>query len=350
MKSYVFKQVGYKKKYTQDGEFVDIDDSCANVLFIGGIHGNELGTIRLAYDLIREFESYEHYEKDRYKDIGIIAVIPCVNESGMRNNTREVSENYADLNRGWCDNPRNDLLMEIDGLEKEYGIKFHIVVDMHCSPNVAPMFLLNRNQTYVNDIVDAISHTLDENVSSLNDVYYCVRDTRINTLKRQMSNNTRIILTYEQSGYEVSIPKQNSRSMSYFTDTFIPYLVPRLRSIINNGSKYPTNTFDKDYLCRHIICNTEGILRIPTTYECDNDYGYHDIRNIISNGDTIAEVLDVETNEVIEEIKWYHKPFELFPHVRNARIIELETSYPYEKYVTPGTIIAMVQPLISVKR
>lgn len=340
MKSYVFKQAGYK--VTEDGR-VDIDDSCANVLFIGGVHGNELGTIRLAYDLIREFENYKQYH---YKDIGIIAVIPCVNESGMRNNTREVSENYADLNRGWCDNPRNDLPTEIDRIEKEYCIKFHIIVDMHCSPNVAPMFLLNRDQTYVNDIVDAINTVEEERISSTSNVYYCVRDTRINTLKRQMSNNNRIILTYEQSGYETSDPHLNMHQLYYFVNTFIPYLVPKLRSIINHGSKFQETTFNRDYLCRHIICNTEGILRIAET----DDDNYNGVGSIISNWNTIAEVLDVETNEVIEKIRWDYDPSYSFPKFNNARIVELETSYPYEKYVTPGNIIAMVQPLIPVKR
>lgn len=340
MKSYVFKQEGYLKGYS-DGH---VDERYTNVLFIAGVHGNELGTIRLAYQLIEEFEDYG---EGHYKRIGLIGVIPCVNQSGMRNNTRDVSENYADLNRGWDDDPRSDLLEEIGRMEKEYGIKFHIIVDMHCSPNIAPVFLLNRDQMYINQIVHTVESFNKEAVEYLEPIHCCVRDTRITTFKRTFSNKERIVLTYEQSGYEKSNPQYNASMSHYITEAFLENIVPKLRDVINVGSSVPDNYidnhFDCKYLCQHIICNTEGILRLPTAY---GKNGAYDLGYEISNGDIIAEVLDVETNELIEEIKWYYKPNKSFPDENNARIVELETECHYERYVTPGTIIAMIQPII----
>lgn len=310
-----------------------------NVLFIAGIHGNEIGTIQLAYSLIKNFEEFSDYE-----NIGIIGVIPCVNQSGLRNNTRNATEDYSDLNRGWKDNPRSDLLDVITEMERQYSTKFHIVVDMHCSPNIAPIFLLNRDQKYVSEIMDAIDESVHDLPSELsfsirNRVFGCVRDTSISTFKRSYSNEKRIVLTYEQSGYGEALHSLNTEMVNYFASIFMTTLVPKLRNILTENK--PSVNYDTNYLCKHIITNTEGLLCI---------YKNVFLGCIVRYGDAIAAIRDIRTDEIIETIRYlpnydYAKQSSSDLNKEKGIVVELETSTGNDIYVTPGRIVAMIQPI-----
>ena len=103
-------------------------DTLKNILIIAGIHGNEIGTISLAYDLIH---TISHTKKEElqtlFPDIREITILPVANYEAMRSCKRDIVHTTNDLNRGWFTDRystiRTDILDEIE--------KADVVIDMN---------------------------------------------------------------------------------------------------------------------------------------------------------------------------------------------------------------------------
>ena len=161
------------------------------ILILAGVHGNELGTILLAND-INEWATPKNLLEH---DIAILDIWTHVNISGTRNKTRDYVQNDPgmDLNRGYSiDRPSADDIRKeiIDLISKN---DYDIVIDMHCSHNIAPTFLIDADQDYAPEICKwCTEHHFN----------CMVRECHNDTIKRFTSDCDIIGLTWEQPGMQ----------------------------------------------------------------------------------------------------------------------------------------------------
>lgn len=124
-----YKNPNYK---CQDSYF---EGNAIDVLFIGGIHGNEVNTIMA----VGAMAKMPHPHSNIDPHIRTVGFIPCANFDAARANSRGVSKDTSDLNRGWFNSDYRKQLSEIMS-------RYDVIIDCHCSEDIAPLFYLSTQQ------------------------------------------------------------------------------------------------------------------------------------------------------------------------------------------------------------
>lgn len=265
-----------------------LDHKCGiKVLILAGVHGNELGTILLARD-INKWATPKNLADN---GIATLDIWTDINFSGTRNKTREYVANDPgmDLNRGYSiDRPSADDIRKeiIDLISKN---NYEIVIDMHCSPNLAPMFLIDANQDYAPEICEwCDKHHLN----------CMVRECCSDTIKRFVSNYCDSIgMTWEQPGMNDSL-NYNSENRRYLFKHWINEIIPNLKYLRNKVSNCPhkraKNSNDENLIdilefCEvrknyRLIPNSHKAYIIPSGYQ-----GIFIPSENVSNGSRVEE-------------------------------------------------------------
>lgn len=205
------------------------DHKHSKLVLTAGVHGDEIGTIliltAIARTLLEASKDPVHFPYPDWDMIkfNTIQIIPCVNVSGMQNGRRAMSTecDITDLNRCWNppittrDTINTAINSMMDPIKKGESIIF---VDMHCSPTIEPMFLINADQPSAG----RITHWGD--MSGLKVV---VRDGPPDTLKMRYDGGDIIALTWEQEGMSKSSCIDNTYVVLW-VQRWLNHIIPAL--------------------------------------------------------------------------------------------------------------------------
>ena len=278
---------------------VNDKDSLKNILIIAGIHGNEIGTISLAYDLIH---TISHTKKEElqtlFPDIREITILPVANYEAMRSCKRDIVHTTNDLNRGWFTDRyatiRTDILDEIE--------KADVVIDMHSSENCTELLYINSNSDH------SICRKMIGFAQYIG-VDYAVTHSNNDTIK-DFTNSTpgKIGITWEQKGLNRVYPEVNNRAHS------------KIMNILKYIGKIDSHIYYDDiYNCITLANNIEGLFK--PVLQVSND---------ITRGCIIGSIIDMKTGEVIENIVSY--------------VTGTIISMSYSKYAKSGEVSILIQP------
>ena len=237
-----------------------------SLLIIAGIHGKEIGTISLAYDIIHRLKNgcdnkkeltttkrkdisyYKEFNLVDYKSdfwnafhhIKSIKIIPNCNMDEVRN-----QKTLSDLNRNWdCISARSFLKDIIDDSD--------IVIDLHCSPDqMANQVLLDIDQPDVDYI--------REKIKEMN-IQYMIRGIKEATIKRYVnSHDDKLGITWEQMGYNYINKDVNDIAINQLFKIFetIGDIYWEIRT---QKEEEKTKNGSSCTLARTIVSNTEGIV------------------------------------------------------------------------------------------
>jgi len=163
-----------------------------NVLFIAGVHGNELTAMNICKNL--------HIKcKQKSYDKANITFLNYVNMYGLKRCVRECysEENSEDLNRHHFErnhkHPRDIIYEEIN--------KHDIIIDIHSSPWISNFFLINNNSN------TDINYFINKNIG------YVVRDSDAKTIKNYCLSLGKLGFTYESSGLRIVDNESSNRGV-----------------------------------------------------------------------------------------------------------------------------------------
>lgn len=241
-------------------------DSKLRVLILAGVHGDEIGTIYLAYNLIRYLDEGEF----PFKHISKLTIIPVVNYSGLRECTRYTNNNYQDLNREWsvCRDTRSELSEFIDESD--------VIIDLHCSDNCDTMLLIDREMNNARAL---------KSFCKLINFHYTILSGNNSTLKRYINDDKgKVGITWEQRGLVTCDHLDNVKN----TENLI-HLLSKIHLIEN-------------YLLDHEEIQDTEVAQLVTNriegiYEPVCDLG-----STLEDGDLIGRIKDLDTDQVIERI------------------------------------------------
>lgn len=172
------------------------DNDGISVLFIGGVHGNEINTI-MAVGAIAKMPVPCSSIDPHIREVGFI---PCANFEAFRVNCRGYVSDNTDLNRGWKD---SNYRSQLESIIAEYDV----VIDCHCSEDIAPLFYLSTSQP-ATDICamircferEYINYALSNNANDTIKVTHTMRPGFYHPLcgsyRKQLS------ITWEENGME----------------------------------------------------------------------------------------------------------------------------------------------------
>lgn len=232
--------------------FEDAREDGIIVSVFSGVHGNELATMIIADKLIDMCKEYvnRHIEKSKFNNIKCINIIPCVNKTGLQKLKREFispEQDASDMNRCWVEiGEENE---RIRNTLKHYISISNVVIDLHCSNNITPSFLIDS------DTPDIIKY-LDW--CETNDIPCVVRDTSGDTIKGYTYSKGKVGLTWEQNGLDGcdmtsgELNEITERMFDIINKTF--YLHKSIK-----GSKIDSNINIDDYRMTQITSPCDGI-------------------------------------------------------------------------------------------
>lgn len=210
--------------------------SAPSVLILAGVHGDEIGTISLAYDLIHTIN-----DKDlQFKNLSRINIVPVVNREGMRNQSRELVNGSNDLNRNW-DQSTYTIRDELMNLINDYDI----ILDLHCSEYCDSIFLLDSRMQKLSSIIPVLDKC---------GIHYCIQDSHNATLKWYADSHDKIGLTWEQIGLNYLDEGVNAESL-----TTILNLLDNIHLMIES----PDYTQEIEYPISYPLQNKREGLYIP---------------------------------------------------------------------------------------
>lgn len=128
-------------------------NNAISVLFIGGIHGNEINTI-MAIGAKAKMP-FPHSKIDPH--IKTVGFIPCANFDAFRVNARGINKDASDLNRGWYN---SDYRGQLEEIMKRYDV----IIDCHCSDDISPLFYLSTHQP-ATDVCAMVRHFERERIN-----------------------------------------------------------------------------------------------------------------------------------------------------------------------------------------
>lgn len=200
-----------------------------SVLFIGGIHGNEVNTIMAIGARSKMPIPCDHIDP-HIKKVGFI---PCANFDAFRGNVRGTTKDLSDLNRGWVE---TDYRKEL----KEIMNGYDVIIDCHCSENISPLFYLSTYQP-ATDVCASIRHFEREQIN------YALSCNTNDTIKLAHTHR----LTYHpQTGYyrkQLSLTWEEN-GMSYQQSS-----VESTEQMIDDMLKYYAYTMYRDALIQELI-------------------------------------------------------------------------------------------------
>jgi predicted deacylase len=228
------------------------------ILVIAGVHGNELTPVMSASIL----ERYLTQDSPNYSEL---TVINFVNEQGIRDNTREMPI-QNDLNRMFkSDN------VDIFETLKENIDNSDVVIDIHSSPLCTDFVLINRDK-FCNSYV---------NFCRSSDIYYVIRNSSNDTIKKYCLDNDKIGFTIELNKLDIvdiNSAKNGAR------------IILKLISNVSTLTIESLNPIYSHYI--EFNSSSEGIF-IPSNKK---------LGDIVTNGDLIGDL--ILFNGQSEEIKY----------------------------------------------
>lgn len=285
-----------------------------SILFIAGVHGNELSSIALARSI---YKSLKDDDIDGYDDIdeyltkckiSKITIAPCVNFEAVRSSSRNIIQSNQDLNRAWSTQrlvPRNT----ITELIRDHDI----IVDLHSSPNCANMFYFDVKQKGFMDYIKFCDKTK---------CIYAVSDSYNDSIKSyacQIPN--KIGFTWEMPGMNTINYNAVLCARSYFINNFLYEIVDFVKS--HTFDEYVKNKYRELFTSKTIVANSEGI------YKACCSIG----DTIKNNDDIIYKMCDI--NNCYQEDVQIVSPY-------SGVIIASELN----SYIKPGEFLVSIQPKI----
>lgn len=279
---------------------ISFDQKGEKLLIISGVHGNEVGAVKLSFKL------YEYYKnRDNITEapgISSITFIYVANREGIRRNIRDQVYD-SNLNNSFNTedmDSKQEIITEIK--DAKY------VIDLHCSPYIANGFLLEDDfKSYL------VKEFLEENfkLELFNgDLNYSVRSTRSNTIKSLVNKcNDKFGFTWEQNGMD-----RNSLD----NNTSLRMLIKFISKLHKLQIKPKT-----DY-------NMELSFVITTPAEGYLDY-YYNLGASIRKDSLFGCIRDIYTNEIIYDIR---VPFDCKFIIGNNNL-----------YVNCFDFVAMIHPI-----
>ena len=317
------------------------------VAIVAGVHGNELGTMALAYNLLKHYNGFieekdiiskgeEQLERDDSHTITItikhdhnifhwidpyraplegicsMTIIPVVNEIGLRDSTREQNQCTADLNRGYeniyTDNVRNIINLIVKNSD--------VVIDLHCSSNLAKCFILDMDMSKLSLLIDNMS-TFSKQSDTI--FPYIIKGATPGTLKHYTNSfPNKLGFTWEQSGMNEILPDVNRESFCTLIP-FIQYISELYHKTIEIESPNIMETPVK-----HYIAPVSGIVSTPIKDDFKTKYVK------VYKGDILFIINDFEGNALfIQRAE------------EDVHVILLNTN----RWVNFENLVAMVQPI-----
>lgn len=177
-------------------EFVVNDHGRFTVTFIAGVHGNEYGAMLLAGTIADILSEHDDNLLSANPFIHSVYILQYANVTGFINDTRDMVINGAnDLNRMWGDT------VNVRELIKQLVRESDVVIDMHTSPQVAQMFLLER----CDNTSGLMADILMDRTLKVPTPAFGMRHTDPNemgmTIKSYVNSMNKIGLTWEQKHY-----------------------------------------------------------------------------------------------------------------------------------------------------
>lgn len=201
-----------------------------DVLFIGGIHGDEINTIMAVGAMAKMPHPHEHIDPHIRK----VGFIPCANFEALRLNARGINADTSDLNRGWFKSNYRTWLSEVLS-------EYDVIIDCHCSENIAPLFYLSTYQP-ASDVCALIRYFEREKInyalsSNANDTIKITHTMRPGFYHPLIGNyRKQLTLTWEENG------------MSYQRDS-----VESTKAMICNMLGHYAYTIYRDALIQELI-------------------------------------------------------------------------------------------------
>lgn len=172
---------------------------------IAGVHGDEPGSMIVANKIIDRLLAYDDNKLDF---ISSILILPYANINGLKLNKRDYipePENGNDINRKWG-NTSSDITTIRNNI-KYIILESDIILDLHCSPNLNPIILLNEDQYKLPTILKWCNEY---------DINCGVRTCNNNTIKSYASSLNKIAMTVELNGMQGS--NINNKDLENYTD------------------------------------------------------------------------------------------------------------------------------------
>lgn len=309
-----------------------------NLLILGGIHGDEIGTVQLAYDLYMDLFlsiynncddgtsakettksiSYKQYVIniphtnkfwEPFKGLKQITIIPNCNMSGIKARSRDQRSYTSDLNRNWDTlDPRSVIAELINSSD--------IVIDLHSSPDqCAGFFLLDSDMPNLEYILKQLSES---------EIMYYVQGSTNDTIKRYVNSfDSKLGFTWEQMGINY-INRQANDTAFNILSSFIKEDAARIYWGIRSPEE--TTLRKEVVLGKQLVSNAEGIV-IPGP-SIINEAIYEDI--IVDAGEEICRIESFD-GKVLQQ--FYADDY--------VKLMQLHQ----DKWVNINDIIGIVQPM-----
>ena len=234
------------------------------ILIISGTHGNEMSAVQVGIQL-----------NNYYKHDNNVTVVPMLNESGIRNNSREVQtyqEATKDLNRSF----KEEEISYTDTIKKvkELIAQHDFIIDIHNSPRCSNFCLIDAGK----------KEQEITNLISASGVKYASRFSTGGTIKDYCNRIGKTGITYEFSG----MTTLNNKEYCEIAENDIKNIINKINENDNNIVKSDIKRIENLYTL------TEGFL----------DF-YSDINSIAMPGDILFSVICPD-GEVLETVKNEH--------------------------------------------
>ena len=234
-------------------------NNAISVLFIGGIHGNEVNTIMA----IGRKAKMPHPHSNIDPHIRKVGFIPCANFDVFRMNLRGVNKDVTDLNRGWFNSNYRERLEEV---MKGYDV----IIDCHCSEDIAPLFYLSTHQP-ATDVCAMVRYFERE---QLNYALSCNTNDTIKLVHTQRSTyhpqtgyyRKQLSITWEENGMKYN-PRSVESTERMINDMLGHYAYKLYRDALIQEliDTPPISTFRTV----GFICSTrEGVFIYPNSSRC----------------------------------------------------------------------------------
>jgi predicted deacylase len=274
-----------------------------NVLIIAGVHGDEIGTISLAYDLIHVIRNMDRLNllAQKFPFLYKLTIIPVANYEGMRIGKRDVVHINNDMNRGWdtsryASEIRQEIIDEIERAD--------VVIDMHSSENCDSMLYINSNDENHRKVIGFAEHL---------GLHYCVTNTKNDTIKSFVNTiPNKIGITWEQKGLGKVYPALNLLTQNNIMD------------ILKNIGEIDKHELSENKEVRNSIsiCNSaEGLFQV-----------YYETGDVIERNAVIGSIIDMMTGKIIDR---------MYNSNTQSRIITTD----YCQYAKKGNAEILLQPI-----
>lgn len=173
---------------------IDIHSVGSKVLFIGGVHGDELTSI---YSLMRLNEELQNPDVlNTLTSIKQITILNMVNMPGLENKCRDFygPTQSNDLNRQFITDDNYDMENVVKTLKREIS-KHNIIIDVHSSPNIFNCALID---------IDETCGPMAKYFESL-DIPYAARYCKNSTIKKYCMKDFHCSFDYEKIGMTIEL-------------------------------------------------------------------------------------------------------------------------------------------------